>query len=238
MIAWGQATRTIVLSFRGTASLANVWLDLQVWRRPHPLGYEGHWWSSTQPMVHAGFHNCWTKHGFGDRVLQRVREIITADGLQGEAAPWRVYCFGHSLGGALACLAAADLQQMARELSLGVERTEFDAESQRVQRSGALDGARSGSGHHEEEVGVRTTNNNSHLSLHSTSSARDHRSSPAPGSFTSQLSAFPPLILTVSSYTYGCPRLGNHAYARLYSKWVPDGWDIVHTNDAVARNGK
>ena len=264
MLGWGEASRTIVLAFRGTASLANVWLDLQVWRRPHPPGMKGHAWNGSLPMAHAGFLACWTKHGFGERVRRRVREIVTADGQAGRGPPWTIHCFGHSLGGALACLCAADLQLMARELAADLDRDASASEAQRAQlanptpggadehaRRSLQPGAGDGQAHGRE-------NRAAHSSPRSPSSAprldprasaagtgtaeeRARRAAPVradSGVSAASSSAPRPLIYTVSSYTYGCPRLGNHALARLYKEWVPDGWDLVHTNDVIARNGK
>ena len=116
-------------------------------------------------------------------MLTRLEELIVDDGALGEAAPWRVYCFGHSLGGALACLCALDVAALGERLARDV-------------------------------ASVR---------------ARDR---PADGG------APPPEVLSVTTYTYGCPRLGNHAFARHYSALIPDGWDLVHNNDVIARAGK
>ena len=176
MVAWSARTRTIALTFRRTASMANVWLDLQAWQKRHPTG-AARKWNSLPPRVHAGFYSCWHTSGFGERVLARVEELIRADGLVGEAAPWRVLCFGHSLGGALACMCAASVAQLGTNLA--------------------------------KEAATKLGPD-----------------APLPD------------VLRVSSYTYGCPRLGNHAFARYYAQAVPDGWDLVHNNDVVARNGK
>jgi hypothetical protein len=37
--------------------------------------------------------------------------------------------------------------------------------------------------------------------------------------------------LQVSVYTFGAPRVGNHAFARLYERIVPDTWHVI--NDQV-----
>ncbi|KFM23579.1 hypothetical protein F751_2838 [Auxenochlorella protothecoides] len=202
MLGWSAARRTVVLAFRGTSSMANVWLDLQVWRRPHPLGM-GRWWDSTRPLVHSGFHACWLERGFGQRVLARLRALVAGEGAAegaaeegggvgargSDGAPWRVLCIGHSLGGALACMAACDVVDLSRALER--ERAE----------------------------------------------AREGRGEAAAPAASGSLPAAGP-ILVASSYTYGCPRIGNHAFAKHYADVVPDSWDVVHTNDAVARNGK
>ncbi|EIE18442.1 hypothetical protein COCSUDRAFT_68209 [Coccomyxa subellipsoidea C-169] len=104
LIGWSE--RTIVISFRGTASLRNAIADLQAWRVAHPPR-RGRWWLASLPMVHSGFHYSWTANGLNRRVIAHVHEIIAASGLK--AANIRVLLTGHSLGGALAGLAAHDL---------------------------------------------------------------------------------------------------------------------------------
>ena len=34
-------------------------------------------------------------------------------------------------------------------------------------------------------------------------------------------------------YTVGAPRVGNHAYARMYNKLVPDTWGIINYRVSV-----
>jgi hypothetical protein len=38
-------------------------------------------------------------------------------------------------------------------------------------------------------------------------------------------------VAQVSVYTFGAPRVGNHAFARVYEKAVPDTWHVI--NDQV-----
>ncbi len=42
----------------------------------------------------------------------------------------------------------------------------------------------------------------------------------------------------VLCYTYGCPRVGNSAFAKSYNLMVPNTWNIMHLNDIVIKNGK
>ncbi len=44
--------------------------------------------------------------------------------------------------------------------------------------------------------------------------------------------------MQVRLYTFGAPRPGNHAFARDFLRVVPDCWDIIHSDDAVAKEGK
>ena len=40
--------------------------------------------------------------------------------------------------------------------------------------------------------------------------------------------------LCVSCYTFGCPRLGNRAFAAAYRDRVPDTWHVINDQDVVA----
>jgi len=40
--------------------------------------------------------------------------------------------------------------------------------------------------------------------------------------------------MQVSVYTYGAPRAGNHAFARVYERVVPDTWHVI--NDQVRQD--
>jgi hypothetical protein len=42
-------------------------------------------------------------------------------------------------------------------------------------------------------------------------------------------------VAQVSVYTFGAPRVGNHAFARVYEKAVPDTWHVI--NDQVQLSG-
>ena len=44
--------------------------------------------------------------------------------------------------------------------------------------------------------------------------------------------------LSICCYTFGSPRVGNHAWARLYNSKVPDTWQIINSDDVVTRAGK
>ena len=44
--------------------------------------------------------------------------------------------------------------------------------------------------------------------------------------------------LDIRCYTFGSPRVGNHAWARLYNSKLPDTWQIINSDDVVTRAGK
>ncbi|KAL6766612.1 hypothetical protein ACKKBG_A36695 [Auxenochlorella protothecoides x Auxenochlorella symbiontica] len=163
LIGWSD--RTLVVAFRGTASIANVASDLQVWRTPWPEA-PGHRTLlgalRGRARVHAGFLQAYRVNGFDARIKECIAGVLA--GLQPDCAgrPIKVYVTGHSLGGALATLCAYDIA-----VCEGL--------------SGSVD---------------------------------------------------------VSCYTFGAPRTGNHVFAELYTRAVPDTWHIINNDDAVTRNGK
>ncbi len=42
----------------------------------------------------------------------------------------------------------------------------------------------------------------------------------------------------VQVYTFGAPRVGNHAFARLFKAAVPSTWDIVNDQDVIPKASK
>lgn len=111
-------------------------------------------------MVHAGFYHSWTVSDFSTEVMDRVRNIVSS---RPPGAKFHVYVTGHSLGGALATLAAIDIAQ--------------------------------------------------------------------------QICAPQPQV-SISVYTFGAPRTGNHSFAKLYDEFAPDTWSVINDQDLVAREGK
>eukprot|EP00891_Asterochloris_glomerata_P007760 jgi/Astpho2/7760/Aster-07599 len=94
LVGWttkSQAPVRIVLSFRGTASMQNLLSDFQIWRTTWPREQPSHLKLGTQlkqrSKVHKGFLQAWLAGSLREQVLA---------------------C--HSLGGALAQLAAHDIQ--------------------------------------------------------------------------------------------------------------------------------
>lgn len=73
LLAWGP--RALVITFRGTQSLANIKADAQFWRSAHPPR-RGVLLLGTQPLVHSGFLASWVRRGLDRQVLQRVRQVL------------------------------------------------------------------------------------------------------------------------------------------------------------------
>lgn len=48
----------------------------------------------------------------------------------------------------------------------------------------------------------------------------------------------PGAAIDLSYVTYGCPRVGNEAFAKKLHRLIPDGWDVMHPDDIVANGGK
>ncbi|ORC90193.1 putative lipase domain protein [Trypanosoma theileri] len=105
----------IVIAFRGTANVRNARQDLrlrrEVWdempkedtKTFRPL------WGRGKPTVHVGFLSIWKAHR--QSIHDAVWEFLSSN----PSTVYRIYCTGHSLGGALASLCAYSLRKMLVE---------------------------------------------------------------------------------------------------------------------------
>ena len=112
ILAWGN--NIILLAFKGSSSVENAITNINVIKCVH-LPYRWHAASSiwgfrmvkSVVRVHRGFYNAWKRHGYSERVLNRVDSIF--EGMRNRSNTTFLLT-GHSLGGALATLAAHDIK--------------------------------------------------------------------------------------------------------------------------------
>ncbi|GAB4816056.1 hypothetical protein N2152v2_003102 [Parachlorella kessleri] len=203
LLAWGDGT--VVVGFRGTASLANVLADIKVWRAVHPPK-RGNYWLWRCPMVHQGFLDAYKAGGLNQRLLQRLREIMGSDDnictSSGEG-------LGSGGGG-----------------SKGGMRSQYSGGGD--VEMGASKGAQGGGGRRRWRVLCTGHSLGGALAtLASYDVAKEAERLRVGG-----------IDVQVQLYTFGAPRPGNHAFARDFLRTVQDSWDVIHSDDAVAKGGK
>jgi hypothetical protein len=121
IMLWGN--NTLVVAFKGTSSFENALTDINILKTIHPpqrtAPMSAFWGLKLLPAlvrVHKGFLAAWTSNGFDQRVLAKVNQIVNEEfsypdpesntSATNGSSPVTIYVTGHSLGGALATLAA------------------------------------------------------------------------------------------------------------------------------------
>lgn len=97
-----KGPHSLIVSFRGTVTTVNIKTDLAIQLVPCILSCSSHQLESTQ--VHSGFLDAYKT--VGGEIVTVLQELMIEMGGSDQV---QVYCTGHSLGGALATLAALDL---------------------------------------------------------------------------------------------------------------------------------
>ncbi|OQR98730.1 hypothetical protein THRCLA_06685, partial [Thraustotheca clavata] len=103
-----QGESKIIFAFRGTASKANVKTDFEIALDPHP-------WPASEPGVNSGYAHRGFLAAYNtirSRVHETLKGVFAEYKLYGYSPEThlQIYTTGHSLGGALATIAALDLK--------------------------------------------------------------------------------------------------------------------------------
>lgn len=108
LVAWGS--NHLVITFRGTANMKNAAHDTKAWLLPlvDEGPSSGCMWHRG-PAVHAGFRASWHA-GLKTSVMSLITEAVCSSAEQ--ASKMNVYLAGHSLGGAMAVIAALDIADL------------------------------------------------------------------------------------------------------------------------------
>ncbi|CAH0057455.1 unnamed protein product [Clonostachys solani] len=102
-IGINDVRKQIVFTPRGTMTTGETIVDFNFWFKPYP-GVDG-------AQVHTGFSNAWDEMAFGGAV-EAISDAIAAN------PDYTIVATGHSLGGAIASMAAANLRDTGFSVDL------------------------------------------------------------------------------------------------------------------------
>lgn len=264
--AWGDSG--IVLAFRGTASVTNMVTDIKVWRTSWPKGAAGSdsyldlatnavtdpvaLIAGGHPMVHSGFAEAWAGKGVDHKVLDLVRKLV--DQLAPMFAESDVENDDGGGGG-------DEDEDLDEDLDEDDEGAEGDADppadpaatADALERGKQTRHARTPSGIEARRAARawRRARNRAEVLYDTPTGARRGRvpilvTGHSLGGAIATLCAvdiayrLPELAdkIDLHCYTFGCPRTGNRAFARLQSRLVPATWHVINSDDAVVQSGK
>ncbi|KAF6262015.1 hypothetical protein COO60DRAFT_1699568 [Scenedesmus sp. NREL 46B-D3] len=106
LLAW--SANTVLVCFRGSTTAANWVADAMLWRSAHPGMQLQHKQASRfgAAKIHSGFLRCWSGTGLDVKVLGMLSSLVDTSL---DRKRLKIYLTGHSMGGAVATLAAYDL---------------------------------------------------------------------------------------------------------------------------------
>jgi hypothetical protein len=110
-VAVDHTRKLVIISFRGTSNLHNILTDINIVMHKTADVCDG-------CRIHNGFHASW--HQISSRVIAQVKDVHT------RFPSYEVVVTGHSLGGAIANVAAASLRKHGHTVTLytyGAPRT-------------------------------------------------------------------------------------------------------------------
>lgn len=264
--SWGDGG--IVLAFRGTASMTNMVTDIKVWRTRWPKGAadtDGYLEMAAsamtdpvallaggRPMVHSGFAEAWARKGVNEKVLALVRKIVE------ELAPMFAESDVEDDDRALQDEDDDDDDDDTDDDHCATRVGDADPAAGPTATADAIErGERPQRVRSPEEVQRRRTERawrrarDHAVELYTPSGTRRGRvpilvTGHSLGGAIATLCAvdiayrMPDLAdkIDLHCYTFGCPRTGNRAFARLQNRLVPSTWHVINSDDAVVQSGK